>query len=204
MSSPKLVFHSYIKHTLNQSSFVLLASYAFDALVNQKPQSIALFVNLLIFKFINDVGLRSMLKNVGGIKNQRISDTNGVFNNVIPYSRYLGNMFGNQSRELHQYYAPSGTIALFAFYFTYLIIGMMQRKETNIMRIILYAIILILLIIFKFQVGTPGFAIWIGLGAGILFGIMMSYITGVINMNYLPSGINQEGCPDITVKCQIN
>jgi len=203
---PKLLVHSYVKHTLNQSSFILLASYAFDALVNNKTSSVALFVNLMIVKFLNDYVLRSAFKSYGGNSNRRPSGRGGILNNVIPHSQYLNQLNTPQNIEgVHSYYTPSGTITLMTFYFTYLLFSMIQRKEINPMRIIMYVIIMILLSIFKMNIGTPNSAIFLGYVFGILFGIILSYIVGAFNINALPSGLNQEkqyGQP--IVKCSIS
>jgi hypothetical protein len=201
---PKLLVHSYVKHTLNQSSFVLLASYAFDALVNNRTSSITLFINLIIVKFLNDYVLRSAFKSYGGSSNRR--PRGGIFSNVIPHSQHLSQLNTPQNIEgVHSYYTPSGTITLMTFYFTYLLFAMVQRKEINPMRIIMYIVIMILLSIFKMNIGTPTSAIFLGLVFGVIFGIILSYIVGAFNINALPSGINQErqyGQP--VVKCSIS
>ena len=69
----------------------------------------------------------------------------------------------------------------------------------------MYIVIMILLSIFKMNIGTPTSAIFLGLVFGVIFGIILSYIVGAFNINALPSGINQEkqyGQP--VVKCSIS
>jgi hypothetical protein len=82
--------------------------------------------------------------------------------------------------------------------------GMIMREEVNTVRIILYAIIMLVVILYKVVVipNYPSWAIISGLIFGILMGFSLAAIVGSMNVNYLPSGLNTPSCPTIpTVHC---
>jgi hypothetical protein len=186
-----------ILHGLNQSGYILLISYAFDGLINMNPTSFTLFVNLAIVKFLNDVVLRSTLNTRASPRRSGRAGGMSSYDLVVPEL----NMANYETTPPHDYFTPSGTITLLTFYFTYLITGMIYREEVNILRIAMYVILLLLVIIFKYIVNPkyPPQAIFVGLIAGVLFGITAGLIVASINISLLPSGINESSCPNVPV-----
>jgi hypothetical protein len=186
-----------ILHGLNQSGYIVLVAYAFDGLINMNPTSFTLFVNLVIVKFLNDVVLRNTLNTPNSQRRSQRAGPLKTYDLVVPET----NMRDYQTPPPHDYYTPSGTITLLTFYFTYLITSMIYREEVNIIRIVMYAIILLLVVLFKMFVMAPypPQAIIISLIAGVLFGVTASLVVASINISLLPSGINESACPTIPV-----
>ena len=161
------------------------------------PTSFTLFVNLCIVKFLNDIVIRGMLNNPSSARRSARSGNMHVYDIVVPDT----GVNNTGSVPYHDYFTPSGTITLLTFYFTYLICSMIYREEINILRIVLYIVLLVLVILFKTMVleKYPIYSVVISLIIGILFGIIASILVGSMNISLLPSGINEKACPNVPV-----
>lgn len=186
-----------ILHGLNQSGYILLASYAFDGLINMNPTSFTLFTNLVIVKFLNDVVLRNTLNGPGSSRRSTRSGPLKQYDLVVPETNMADY---RPDIPPHDYYTPSGTITLLAFYFTYMITAMIYREEVNMLRLVMYIVLFLMVVLFKlFIMEHPTTAIIIGIVFGVLFGVTAALLVAGINVSLLPSGINETACPNVPV-----